>query len=74
MLTPPPNIVASQAEPYVVDLGPDHRAEYWFVDGEMWVRETRNGRTLEQPIADALHQDPMERACFFAGVDPQGLI
>lgn len=35
----------------------------------MWVRETRNGHSLEQPIADALRHDTFERTVYFGGIE-----
>lgn len=50
----------------VSEIEPGWTLKYYFVDCLMWVRETRNGRSLEQPIADALRQDPFERATYFS--------
>lgn len=44
------------------------KIETYFVDGVQWLRETRNGRVREQPLADALRDDAFERLCFFLGV------
>ncbi|RDI51488.1 hypothetical protein DES45_11717 [Microvirga subterranea] len=52
----------------VSEIEPGWTLEYYFVDHIMWVRETRNGRSLEQPIGDALCQDPFERATYFGGI------
>ena len=63
--------VAPRSKPLGIrELGPGHTIEYFFRDHLMWVRETRNGRILEQRLDDALRQDPWERLCFFAGLQP----
>jgi hypothetical protein len=55
---------------HVSDFGPGHRLEYFMRNGEAWVRETDNGRTLEMPLTAYMHQDPWELALFFAlGID-----
>lgn len=57
------------SSPMVSDFGDGHVIEYFTKDGETWIRETRNGRTLEQRLMDAV-KDPWARLEFFSGVEP----
>jgi hypothetical protein len=60
-----PTIAAFQ----VTEFGPDHRLEYFVRNGEVWVREIKGERSLEQTLHDMLTHDPWERACYFAGIE-----
>jgi hypothetical protein len=64
-----PYRISDDGKCLVSEIEPGWTLEYYFVDHLMWVRETRSGRSLEQPIGDALGQDPFERAAYFAGIE-----
>lgn len=64
-----PYRVSDDSNYLISEIEPGWTLEYYFVDHVMWVRETRNGCVIEQPIGDALRQDPFERATYFGGIE-----
>lgn len=64
-----PDLVSDDDNHLISEIELGWTLEYYFVENAMLLRETSNGRSLEQPIADALRRDPFERAAHFGGIE-----